>query len=166
MFLWFVCFPGCGSHHPSLTRRIERDLPIKTVSHPLVTRPPSVSSPLRAARLVAVAADPLGRRLATHPGGLGRSGGRPPVGLDPIQIREIRTLIRDLAASGHQTVILSTHILAEVEAICQRVILLGRGRKVLDQPLAELMAGGVALEEVFTRVMTRDASDALERGVA
>ena len=62
--------------------------------------------------------------------------------------------------------ILSTHILAEVEAICQRVILLGRGRKILDQPLSELMAGGVALEEVFTRVMTRDASDALEQGAA
>ena len=90
----------------------------------------------------------------------------PTVGLDPIQIREIRTLIHDLAASGHQTVILSTHILAEVEAICQRVILLGRGRKILDQPLSELMAGGVALEEVFTRVMTRDASDALEQGAA
>jgi ABC-2 type transport system ATP-binding protein len=90
----------------------------------------------------------------------------PTVGLDPIQIREIRALIRDLAASGNQTVILSTHILPEVEAICQRVILIGRGRKILDQPLAELTAGGVSLEEVFTRVMTRDASDALEKGAA
>ncbi len=90
----------------------------------------------------------------------------PTVGLDPIQIREIRSLIAELSSSGHQTVILSTHILPEVEAICQRVVLLGRGRKVLDQPLAELMAGGVALEEVFTRVMTRDASDALEKGAA
>jgi len=84
----------------------------------------------------------------------------PTVGLDPIQIREIRALIRDLAATGGQTVILSTHILAEVEAICQRVILIDRGRKVLDQPLAELMAGGTSLEEVFTRVMTGDAGEA------
>jgi ABC-2 type transport system ATP-binding protein len=90
----------------------------------------------------------------------------PTVGLDPIQIREIRTLIAELAGSGHQTVILSTHILPEVEAICQRVILLGRGQKVLDQPLAELTKGGVSLEEVFTKVMTRDAADALERGAA
>jgi ABC-2 type transport system ATP-binding protein len=90
----------------------------------------------------------------------------PTVGLDPIQIREIRALIHDLAASGNQTVILSTHILPEVEAICQRVILIGRGQKILDQPLAELTAGGVSLEEVFTRVMTRDASDALEKGAA
>jgi len=80
----------------------------------------------------------------------------PTVGLDPIQIREIRALIADLAATGGQTVILSTHILAEVEAICQRVILIARGRKVLDQSLAELTGGGVSLEETFARVMTRD----------
>lgn len=83
----------------------------------------------------------------------------PTVGLDPIQIREIRTLIQNLAGDGGQTVLLSTHILAEVEAICQRVILLARGRKVLDQPLSELTAGGTSLEEVFTRVMTRDEAD-------
>ena len=88
----------------------------------------------------------------------------PTVGLDPIQIREIRTLIRDLAASGRQTVLLSTHILAEVEAICQRVILIDRGRKVLDQPIAEITADGGSLEEVFTRVLTRD--DAASGGEA
>jgi ABC-2 type transport system ATP-binding protein len=80
----------------------------------------------------------------------------PTVGLDPIQIREIRALIRDLAATGRQTVILSTHILAEVEAICQRVVLIDRGRKALDQPLAELTAGGHTLEEIFARVLSRD----------
>lgn len=80
----------------------------------------------------------------------------PTVGLDPIQIREIRALIADLAGSGGQTVLLSTHILAEVEAICPRVILLDRGLKAIDQPLAELMAGGSTLEEVFARVMARD----------
>jgi len=80
----------------------------------------------------------------------------PTVGLDPIQIREIRALIRDLAATGRQTVLLSTHILPEVEAICQRVILLDRGRKVLDQSMAELTAGGRSLEEVFARVIARD----------
>jgi len=80
----------------------------------------------------------------------------PTVGLDPIQIREIRSLIASLAATkgeerGH-TVILSTHILAEVEAICRRVILISAGRKVLDGSLAELTAGGQRLEDVFTRV--------------
>jgi ABC-2 type transport system ATP-binding protein len=90
----------------------------------------------------------------------------PTVGLDPIQIREIRALIQDLAATGGQTVILSTHILDEVEAICQRVILIARGRKALDQPLSELTAGGTRLEEVFARVMTRDASSEVEEDAA
>jgi len=80
----------------------------------------------------------------------------PTVGLDPIQIREIRSLIKNLASEaageGRQTVILSTHILAEVEAICERVMLIAGGRKVLDAPLAELTADGQRLEDVFTRV--------------
>ena len=79
----------------------------------------------------------------------------PTVGLDPIQIREIRDLIGTLASGPEgerQTVVLSTHILAEVEAICRRVILIHGGRKVLDGSLAELTQGGVRLEEVFTRV--------------
>ena len=84
----------------------------------------------------------------------------PTVGLDPIQIREIRALIRDLAATGGQTVILSTHILAEVDAICQRVVLIDRGRKVLDQSLAELKAGGATLEEVFARAIAVDEAAA------
>ncbi|MFT5442405.1 MAG: ABC-2 type transport system ATP-binding protein [Myxococcota bacterium] len=86
----------------------------------------------------------------------------PTVGLDPIQIREIRGLIASLAAPEHgearHTVILSTHIMNEVEAICERIILINRGRKVLDQPLAELTSGGQTLEEVFTRATSRDAT--------
>jgi ABC-2 type transport system ATP-binding protein len=79
----------------------------------------------------------------------------PTVGLDPIQIREIRELISSLTSGTgdeRQTVVLSTHILAEVEAICRRVILIHSGRKVLDASLAELTQGGQRLEEVFTRV--------------
>ena len=83
----------------------------------------------------------------------------PTVGLDPIQIREIRAMIRDLAATAGQTILLSTHILAEVEAICQRVILIQHGRKVLDQSLSELTAGGASLEEVFAKVMSREESE-------
>jgi ABC-2 type transport system ATP-binding protein len=84
----------------------------------------------------------------------------PTVGLDPIQIREIRSLIADLAAPregarGH-TIVLSTHILAEVEAICRRVIIINRGKKVLDTPLAELTKGGARLEDVFARAALRD----------
>ena len=84
----------------------------------------------------------------------------PTVGLDPIQIREIRGLIADLAAPSHgedrQTVLLSTHILPEVSAICSRVILIHQGRKVLDRPLAELLSEQGSLEEVFGRVTSGD----------
>jgi ABC-2 type transport system ATP-binding protein len=92
----------------------------------------------------------------------------PTVGLDPIQIREIRQLVRELASPRDgepaHTVILSTHILPEVEAICQRVILIHRGRKVLDQPLAAITAGGTRLEQVFARATARDLDD--EEGAA
>jgi ABC-2 type transport system ATP-binding protein len=83
----------------------------------------------------------------------------PTVGLDPIQIREIRALIGELAGVREgkaRTVILSTHILPEVEAICQRVIIMHRGRKALDAPLAELQRGGASLEEVFARTTARE----------
>ena len=54
----------------------------------------------------------------------------PTVGLDPIQIREIRSLIREL---GQQTsVILSSHILPEIQAVCSRVMIVNRGRVVYD----------------------------------
>jgi ABC-2 type transport system ATP-binding protein len=92
----------------------------------------------------------------------------PTVGLDPIQIREIRGLIAELAspAAGDKrhTVILSTHILAEVEAICRRVILIHAGRKALDASLSELTSGGQRLEDVFARVTARD--EAAEAEVA
>ncbi len=83
----------------------------------------------------------------------------PTSGLDPLQIREIRNLIAELAAgqgdSAH-TVVLSTHILAEVEAICRRVMIISRGRKVLDAPLEGLRQEGQSLDEVFLRETSRD----------
>ena len=88
----------------------------------------------------------------------------PTIGLDPLQVREIRGLIADLAAPAkgeqQQTVILSTHILAEVEAICRRVILISEGRKAVDAPLADLTADGHSLEEIFTRETARDVAEA------
>jgi ABC-2 type transport system ATP-binding protein len=60
----------------------------------------------------------------------------PTVGLDPNQIREVRELIRALA--HEQTILLSTHILPEVEALASRVLILHRGRLVADQPPAQL----------------------------
>ena len=60
----------------------------------------------------------------------------PTVGLDPIQIREIRDLMAVLG--DDHGVILSTHILPEVQAVCDRVQILNEGRLVLDEDLAEL----------------------------
>lgn len=60
----------------------------------------------------------------------------PTVGLDPKQVAEIRTLIRSLA--GHHTVILSTHILPEVQAICQRIIIINKGKIVAEDTLEGL----------------------------
>ncbi len=74
----------------------------------------------------------------------------PTSGLDPIQIAEIRELIRRLAAEEGRTVILSTHILAEVEAICQRVLLIAYGQLRVDTTLDALREQG-SLEQVFVR---------------
>ncbi|RMG34631.1 MAG: ATP-binding cassette domain-containing protein [Gammaproteobacteria bacterium] len=60
----------------------------------------------------------------------------PTNGLDPTQILHMRRLIRDLAAES--TVIVSTHILQEVQAVCERVVILHGGRKVVDARLDEL----------------------------
>ncbi|MFP5349023.1 MAG: ABC transporter ATP-binding protein [Gammaproteobacteria bacterium] len=60
----------------------------------------------------------------------------PTAGLDPIQIREIRTLIRELGKD--HGIILSTHILPEVQAICDRVQILHRGRLVLSDTIDAL----------------------------
>jgi len=60
----------------------------------------------------------------------------PTVGLDPKQIIEIRNLIRSLGEK--HTVILSTHILPEVQAVCDRIIVINKGTLVADEPTAEI----------------------------
>src|ERR1700678_1004037 len=60
----------------------------------------------------------------------------PTVGLDPIQVREFRELIRSLA--GKHTVILSTHILSEITATCQRVLIIRQGKVVACDDLQGL----------------------------
>lgn len=60
----------------------------------------------------------------------------PTIGLDPIQIIEIRGLIRELGED--HSVILSSHILTEIQTICRRVIIINEGRLVLDQDLHSL----------------------------
>ncbi|MBE6672247.1 MAG: ATP-binding cassette domain-containing protein [Ruminococcaceae bacterium] len=60
----------------------------------------------------------------------------PTVGLDPKQIIEIRSLIRELGR--HHTVILSTHILPEVQAVCDRIVIINRGRIVANEKTTEI----------------------------
>jgi gliding motility-associated transport system ATP-binding protein len=60
----------------------------------------------------------------------------PTSGLDPIQIREIRELMRELGED--HSVILSTHILSEVQSLCDRVLIINQGNIVLDQSLDQL----------------------------
>jgi ABC-2 type transport system ATP-binding protein len=68
----------------------------------------------------------------------------PTVGLDPKQILEVRNLIRTL--SKNHTVILSTHILAEVQAVCERVIIINQGKIIADEKTSELTK---AIEEGY-----------------
>ena len=70
----------------------------------------------------------------------------PTSGLDPLQLKEIRALIKSFGQS--RTVILSTHILQEVEAMCDRVVIINQGRIVEDAPLDDLIAQG-GLEQAF-----------------
>ena len=83
----------------------------------------------------------------------------PTVGLDPIQIREIRSLIRELG--GEHSVILSTHILPEVESVCDRIQIMNRGKLVFGGDMAELKQTypeQANLEEVFIR-LTQQAEE-------
>ncbi|MBL7700123.1 MAG: ATP-binding cassette domain-containing protein [Chitinophagaceae bacterium] len=80
----------------------------------------------------------------------------PTTGLDPNQIVEIRELIRNLGKN--KTVLFSTHILQEVEAICDRVIIINKGRLAANGTLDELKTGheGKSLEEIFKNLTTNN----------
>ena len=63
----------------------------------------------------------------------------PTAGLDPIQIKEIRGLLRRLASTC--CVVLSTHILAEAQTLCDRVLIIHQGQLCLDSEIAEMASG-------------------------
>ena len=86
----------------------------------------------------------------------------PTSGLDPNQLAEIRELIRTLGKE--KTVIFSTHIMQEVQALCDRVIIIDRGRLVADDPidrLQERLAGGSFLSVVFDRPVDKQQLGAI-----
>ncbi|GAB3972620.1 gliding motility-associated ABC transporter ATP-binding subunit GldA [Spirosoma terrae] len=66
----------------------------------------------------------------------------PTTGLDPNQLAEIRQVIRD--AGRNKTVLFSTHIMQEVEAVCDRVVIINRGQIVADSPLSQLRSSSAS----------------------
>ena len=80
----------------------------------------------------------------------------PTDGLDPNQKNEVRALIKNMATE--KAVVLSTHILEEVEAICTRVIIISAGKIVVDETPAQLQARqpGARLDEIFRTLTQSD----------
>ena len=84
-------------------------------------------------------------------------------GLDPLQVIEVRKLIDEL--SRDRTILLSTHVLSEVEAVCDRIVMFARGRVIAQGSLDQLQgmvggveggaAGGRTLEELFVELTSR-----------
>jgi len=74
----------------------------------------------------------------------------PTSGLDPNQVHDVRELILSLAKT--KTILLSTHILSEVKAVCNRVILINDGRIVLDGSVADLEQGVQGMESRFRQL--------------
>lgn len=80
----------------------------------------------------------------------------PTAGLDPNQIREVRQTMRRLGEK--KTILLSTHILQEVEAMASRVIMINEGRLVYDGTVAGLEKDAKGLEEAFHRLTRADVA--------
>lgn len=74
----------------------------------------------------------------------------PTSGLDPNQTHEVRDLIRGLGET--KTILLSTHILSEVDAVCSRVILINQGRIVLDGGIEDMRGDGEDMETRFRKL--------------
>ena len=82
----------------------------------------------------------------------------PTSGLDPNQLVEIRRLIRDVSAN--KTVIFSTHIMQEVQALCERVVVINKGEIVANDRLATLLSGNTAHASVLVEFESAvDATD-------
>src|SRR5579863_3092903 len=77
----------------------------------------------------------------------------PTAGLDPKQINETRDLIKDLA--GEHTIILSTHILPEVEQTCERVVIINKGKLVATDSVKNLQARARGAESVILEIAGR-----------
>ena len=82
----------------------------------------------------------------------------PTSGLDPVQIIQVRNLIKSLEYK--RTVILSTHILTEIQQIAQRVLIIKSGEIIIDESLENLLRGsGSSLEDVFLKLHSAKAEE-------
>ena len=84
----------------------------------------------------------------------------PTTGLDPNQILEIRKLIKEV--SKDKTVIFSTHIMQEVQALCDRVVIINQGKVVADDVVANLQGEGKITEVEFSQDVDTSLFEALE----
>jgi ABC-2 type transport system ATP-binding protein len=84
----------------------------------------------------------------------------PSNGLDPAGIRDVRELIRRLGRDGHTTVLLSSHLLAEIVQVADSVTILTRGRRVANGPVREVLAGR-STHDVVIRVPDRESAGAV-----
>jgi ABC-2 type transport system ATP-binding protein len=76
----------------------------------------------------------------------------PTAGLDPNQIHEFRENLQELRRQKRKTILLSTHILQEVDAVADRILFLSDGRLIYDAPIEEARGGGESLEALFHRL--------------
>jgi ABC-2 type transport system ATP-binding protein len=80
----------------------------------------------------------------------------PTDGLDPNQKHEVRELIRRMAPT--KAIVISTHILEEVDAVCTRAIIIARGKVIVDAPPRALEVAGQSLEQVFRKLTLGEAA--------
>lgn len=95
----------------------------------------------------------------------------PTSGLDPNQVEDVRNIIREIGKT--RTVIISTHILSEVETICSRAIIISGGKVVADSPIEELKerfghelsvcltVGGASFDEISAAIKTVEGVDSV-----
>jgi sodium transport system ATP-binding protein len=94
----------------------------------------------------------LARALVHDPGNVVLD--EPTNGLDVMAIRNLRDMLNDLKAQG-RCVLFSSHVMQEVAALCDRVVIIGRGRVLADATVQEIRerSGAASLEEAFLRVL-------------
>ena len=86
----------------------------------------------------------------------------PTDGLDPNQKHEVRKLIKEMAST--KAIIISTHILEEVDAVCTRAMIIAKGRMIVDKSPKDLLIGspeGASLDDVFRTLTIGNPGDNL-----